>query len=185
MPAWILDQWPRVWGGFVYVSFLVWGACAGLTPALWADWLLIPWCVFRLCSHSYCIYGCVSVHLTNHTHSYSLCLCLPSSHFQNSTLQLSYCHFILLLKAQRQFHHQISGVAFMCACVCQCVNDTPRFWQLYGTACDEQQQGETLWCFFSSLSLVAPPLLLSWLWSLHSGAEISVFHRVGHRQCAR
>lgn len=93
-----MNPWP-VTTGVRWVRLCVFfsvGACAGLTPALRADWLLIPWCVFRLCSHSYCIYGCVSVHLTNHTHSHSLCLCLPSSHFQNSTLQLSYCHFILL-----------------------------------------------------------------------------------------
>lgn len=185
MPAWILDQWPGVWGGFVYVSFLVWG------PA--PDWLQ----PFELIGSSYLDVSSGSVHIvtvsmavslfispTTPTHIPFACVChrltFKTQPCNSLTVILFYCHW-----AQRQVHHQISGVAFMCACVCQCVNDTPRFWQLYGAACDEQQQGETLWCFFSSLSLVAPPLLLSWLWSLHSGAEISVFHRVGHRQCAR
>lgn len=42
----------------------------------WLDWLLTPWCVVRLCSHSYCIYGGVSAHLTHHAHSRSHLLCL-------------------------------------------------------------------------------------------------------------
>lgn len=95
--AGIVDQWPWVWGVLVYVC-----ACVNLTLALWADWLLLPWCVFRLCSHSYCIYGSVSAYHTNHTHSHSLCLLVCafatlSSHLQNSTLLLLYCHFIFLL----------------------------------------------------------------------------------------
>lgn len=74
--AGIVDQWPWVRGSSVCVC-----ACVNLTLAPQADWLLIPWCVFGLCSHSYCIYGCVSAHFTNHTHSHSLQLCLPLPHY--------------------------------------------------------------------------------------------------------
>lgn len=75
--------------------------CAPVLTWLWHLWtarLLISWCVFGLCSHSYCIYGCVSAHLTNHTHSHSLRLRLPSPHchLTYKSLRLFYCQFISL-----------------------------------------------------------------------------------------
>lgn len=72
--AYIFDHWPlRSATDSIYSLW----ACVDWTLALWSDWLLIPWCVFRLCSHSYRIYGCGSVHCTYHTHSHSFCLSLP------------------------------------------------------------------------------------------------------------
>lgn len=111
MPAWILDQWPRVWGGFVYVSFLVWG------PA--PDWLQ----PFELIGSSYLDVSSGSVHIvtvsmavslfispTTPTHIPFACVChrltFKTQPCNSLTVILFYCRW-----AQRQVHHQISGVA--------------------------------------------------------------------------
>lgn len=97
--------------------------CAPVLTWLWHLWtarLLITWCVFGLCSHSYCIYGCVSAHLTNHTHSHSLRLRLPSPHchLTYKSLRLFYCQFIslpLILKTRPSYNLWRSIRVCVCA----------------------------------------------------------------------
>lgn len=163
--AGIVDHWPWVWGVLVYVC-----ACVNLTLALWADWLFIPWCIFGLCSHSYCIYGCVSAYLTNHTHSHSLCLCMLSPHYHLTyKTQPCYSFTVISLSLRLISKRKLSQNPWSTICVCLGMSEAPELWQPCETARAEHQQALILWCIFSSAALVFPPFLL--FWSLHIEAE--------------
>lgn len=180
-----VDQWPWAWGMWLHVYFLFCSACAcvDLTPALRADWLLIPWCVFRPCSHSYCIYGCVLAHLANHAHSHSPSLVFPSALLSAHLQKLSprnpfHCHFIssainlkdkAVLKTLTE--HLCGGHAWVKLPTSDsCVEE------------HVQSSNRILRCIFPLHAMFSHPSLFSQLWSLHTGAEISVFHGVGHRE---